>query len=279
MRVLNLLPRSIVIALTSLLSTSSIVSAHEGAIQEEATAVVMTTLEDAIRTNSIKVVTAASIIVLGFVILTVLFKNQGEALKKFLFAGIVIPSLIATVFLTGSTLYLNYVSSSGGPVHWHAQFEVWDCGEKLDLVDSRGFSNRTGTATLHEHGDDWVHLEGVIVNQDEATLGRFFEAVGGKLHEDGFRFPTNSGLIVRHDGDSCPDGSEGTLQVFVYQTTDKTFTQKKEADPASYIISPHGTVPPGDCIIIEFDNVEKERTDKLCEQYEVQILKSNLYGD
>jgi len=43
-------------------------------------------------------------------------------LKKILFAAIVIPVVAATIFLAGSTIYLNSVSSSGGPVHWHADF-------------------------------------------------------------------------------------------------------------------------------------------------------------
>lgn len=241
----------------------------------EETEVVAATLEDSIRSTSIKVVIIASVIVLAFVILTVLLKHLGEGLKKILFAGIVIPTLAVTIYMVGSTLYLNFTSSSGGPVHWHADLEVWDCGNKLDFVDPEGLSNKVGTTTFHEHNDGRIHIEGVVTKPEEASLGKFFGFIGGNLTSDEMRIPTNDGLIVRHNGDLCSDGDKGVLQVFVYKTHDNTFSQMKLDDPASYILSPKSTVPPGDCIIVEFDE-EKEKTNKLCNFYKLEIETGDL---
>jgi len=260
----------------NLILFTTAVFAHEGEEAEGVTSLVEKTLEDTIRSNSIKVVVVASILVLGSVALTVLLKHQGENIKKILFTGIVIPVLASTIFLTGSTIYLNSVSSSGGPVHWHADFEIWDCGQKLELADPQGFSNRVGSATFHEHNDNRIHVEGVVVEKSEASLGRFFQFVGGNLHSDGFKIPTNQGLIVRENGDLCPNGSKGTLQAFVYKTNGKTFRQEKLSDPVSYVLSPYGNVPPGDCIILEFEGEIKEKTDKLCDSYKLQKLKKNI---
>ena len=256
------------------LAFPSIIFAH-GDEAEEVETVVTSTLEDTLRSNSIKVVVVASIIILGFVVLTMLLKHFGEGMKKVLFAGIVIPALLATVYMVGSTLYLNFTSSSGGPVHWHADIEVWDCGNKLDFTDPQGFSNKVGTSTFHEHNDSRMHVEGVVTNKEEAELGKFFGFIGGSLTADEMRVPTNDGLIVRHSGDICDDGDEGVLQVFVYKTHDNTFSQMKLDDPASYILSPESTVPPGDCIIIEFDE-EKEKTNKLCNFYKLKIETGDL---
>ena len=263
----------------NLILFTTAVSAHEGEEAEGTAGLVEKTLEDTIRSNSIKVVVVASILVLGSVALTILLKHQGENLKKILFAGIVIPVLISTIFLASSTIYLNSVSSSGGPVHWHADFEIWDCGQNLELTDPQGFSNRVGSATFHEHNDNRIHVEGVVTEKSEASLGRFFQFVGGNLYSDGFKIPTNQGLIVRENGDLCPDGREGTLQAFVYKTEGGVFRQEKLSDPVSYILSPYGNVPPGDCIILEFDSEIKETTDKLCDSYKLQKLKKNIEED
>ena len=213
------------------------------------------------------------------VILTILLKDRGEGVKRVLFSIIVVPTVLTTLFIAGSTIYLNIQSISGGPVHWHAQYEIWDCGSELELSDPEGISNKVGSATLHEHNDGWIHLEGVVTDESEATLGNYFKVVGGSLSDDSFKIPTPNSPVSRHNGDLCSDGRPGTFQVFVYQTEGKVFTQKKLEDPENYILSPEGTIPPGDCVIFEFDPVVKDTTDKLCDQYKLQVLKGNLHGN
>ncbi|OGY27300.1 MAG: hypothetical protein A2Z42_03560 [Candidatus Woykebacteria bacterium RBG_19FT_COMBO_43_10] len=276
----NLLPKSLAVSIIFLQLFASSVHAHGG---EEETAVetVTQTLEDSLRSNSIKIVVVASILILGFLVLTIFLKHLGERVKTVLFLGIVLPTLFTTVYLITSTISLNSASSSGGPVHWHADFEIWDCGQKLELTDPEGFSNRVGSATFHEHNDNRIHVEGVVVDKKEAALGRFFQFVGGELHNDGFQIPTNDGLIVRRNGDPCKGDRPGILQAFVYKTHGDTYRQEKLTDPTSYILSPYGNVPPGDCIVVEFDSKEKEKTDRLCDSYELKIKtsKGTFHGD
>lgn len=274
---LKILPKSLFLASVLFFYLSSIVFAHDEELEELME--VVPTLEETIRSNSIKIIVVSTIIIVISVLLTIFLKNAGEGLKKILFSLIVVPTVVGTLFMAGSTIYLNFQSISGGPVHWHAEYEIWDCGEQLELVDPEGLSNKVGSATLHEHSDNWIHLEGVVTDESEASLGKFFDVVGGNISDDGFRVPTNEGLISRHNGDLCPDGLEGVMQVFVYQTENKVYTQKKIDNPVNYLISPSGSIPPGDCIIIEFDPLEKEKTDKLCEQYQLQKLKGNLHGN
>lgn len=245
----------------------------------EVAEVITPTLEDIIRSNSIKIVFISSAVVIITVILTIILKNTSEGAKRILFATITIPIILTTLFMVGSTLFLNFKSISGGPVHWHAAYEIWDCGAQIELSNPEGISNKVGSATLHEHNDNWIHLEGVVIEEDQASLGNYFKVVGGRLTDDGFELPTSDGLISRQNGDTCSNGEEGNLQVFVYQTDGKVFTQKKLDNPASYIISPKGNIPPGDCIIVEFDTEEKDKTDRLCGQYKLQVLKGNLYGN
>ena len=271
----KLLPTFFLASLIGLFLFVSPVLAHEGGEEEGLEVAKVATLEEVVHSNSIKVVMVAAVLVFIFVVLTVLLKERLPTLKKFLFAGILVSTIAATIFLATSTIYLNMTSNSGGPVHWHADFELWDCGKKLELADPQGLSNRVGSATFHEHNDNRIHVEGVVVEQQEASLGRFFGFIGGKLTGDEFEVPTNSGSIIRHNGDLCEDGEPGFLQAFVYKTAGKVFTQEKLTDPTAYVLSPYGNVPPGDCIIVEFGE-EKERTDKLCDSYKLQKLKENI---
>lgn len=275
-KVLKKLPKFIPLAIFSLTLYAPSVFAHEGE-EGSQTAVFAKTLEDTLRSNSIKIVAISTAVILIFVVATILLKNASSGAKKILFVGIVLPTLLTTFYLVGSTLYLNFTSSSGGPVHWHADFEIWDCGTKLDIKDPQGFSNKVGTATYHEHNDDRLHVEGVITKTEEAALGRFFQYIGGRLESDEMAIPTNAGSVTKHNGDLCND-TAGEVQVFVYKTQNGVYYQSKLADPASYILSPQGTVPPGDCIIIEFDN-QKQKTDHLCNFYKLKVETGELKSD
>jgi len=58
-------------------------------------------------------------------------------------------------------------------VHWHIELIMSACGKKLKLPLSRG------TPLLHTHktaGE--IHVEGLIKGPEDATLGKFMEAVG-----------------------------------------------------------------------------------------------------
>jgi hypothetical protein len=123
----------------------------------------------------------------------VFLKTASEPAKKVAFLVIAIPIALSTLYLSGATVYLNSISETGGPVHWHADFEIWVCGDKLDLIDPEGLSNKVGSPAVHEHNDSRIHIEGVLVKRQEASLNNFFMQVGGNLNERSITIPTNKG--------------------------------------------------------------------------------------
>ncbi len=225
-------------------------------------------------------------VILGFAalailtVLSLLLKNPKAGVKKLLFISICLVTIGTTLFLAGSTIYLNSVSVSKGPVHYHADIELWACGQELNLKDPKGWSNKIGTAVLHEHNDKRIHLEGVIVEEKDASLGKFFKVIGGTIDENMVMLPTNEGDVVPGIlGNYCQNSpADAKLQVFAYKVINKTIVQSKVTDPANYIIAPESQVPDGDCIIIEYDS-PKDKTDKLCQSYEVAKQIGKIYGN
>lgn len=249
------------------------VLAHEG---EEVVKSIQPALDEVIRSNSIKFSLIASGVILLLTVVSLIIRQKNEILKYILFIGFIVVILANSIYLVGSTLYLNRVSKTGGPIHWHADFEIYNCGKKVEIKNPEGFSNKVGTEVVHEHNDNRIHIEGVILDQHDTSIGHFIEQLGGQLHEDHMAIPAQGGLLEVNNGQICKDGQAGMLQVFVYQTHDKTFSQQKLiSSPQDYTISPFGQVPPGDCIIIEY-GPEKKKTDKLCNFYKIAVEKGEL---
>ncbi|HLC49956.1 MAG TPA: hypothetical protein VJI97_00845 [Candidatus Nanoarchaeia archaeon] len=179
-----------------------------------------------------------------FVAVMVLFhKQMSETTKKIVYYLVAGVAVFVTVYLIIVTLHINVVSLSKGPVHWHADFEVWACDNELKLPSPTGMSNKQGVALLHSHDDNRIHVEGVIMNNIQASLGAYFYAVGGSLSSDGFTFPTAEGSVTMHEGNLC-NGQPGHLYTFV--------NGNSISEPQSYAIAPHEKVPPGDKIKIIF---------------------------
>lgn len=235
-------------------------------------------LADAISSYSQIITLGGSLILVFLVFLSLAVKHLTPLVKKILFISIASTVISVTAFLAGSTIYLNMVSISKGPVHYHADIEIWNCGEEVDLMDPEEFSNKVGTSILHEHNDKRIHLEGVVVEEKDASLGRYFEAIGGNLTSDSLSISEHEGQLNLISGQTCPDGQVGILQVFVYKTVRDNFYQQKIGNPQNYIYSPQANVPPGDCIIIEFGE-PKERTDKICQSYKVSQTTGKLKGE
>lgn len=237
-------------------------------------------LNEALTSLSLTAVAVAAVLLVILITLAAYLRDRFPQSKPWLFWSIVVVVVVTTIVLIGSTVYLNTVSLSGGPVHRHADFEVWACEEKLDLKDPSGFlSNKTGTPVLHEHNDERIHLEGVVVEARDGSLGKFMEVTGGSITSNSLVFPTDQGKRSFVNGQLC-NGKPAEVQVFVYQTTENNdyYTVSKLDDPAGYIISDESVVPPGDCIIVEFAP-PKETTDKMCEQYEVALEIDELKGE
>jgi len=196
------------------------------------------------------VVGYGSLIFAVLIVIIVLFhKRMNEAAKKATYFSVVAVSGAVTLYLIATTLHLNIISETKGPVHWHADFEIWICDKEINLVDPKGLSNKVGTPLLHEHNDNRIHVEGVVVNKKDVSLGAFFAALGGSLSNDGIKVPTNDGLVSVHNGDLC---SERLAKLYVFVNGNLI------DNPPTYVLSPYQQVPPGDRIKIVFTerNVE-----------------------
>ena len=263
-------------------------------------------LEESISHFSIQAVGVATAAIVVLVGLAILLNKRMPSVKPLLFMLIVVVATGTTLAISGATVYLNVKSAAGGPVHWHADIEIWACDNELELRDPQGFlSNKIGSATLHEHNDKRIHLEGVPVSlPDDASLGKFMRVIGGEVSDNSLVVPLNdeghfeddhaemdgdgaaaeyAGQIAPHvltekdgkygkfiSGQTCGDET-AEVQVFAYKydRDSKTYKQSKISDPEHYQISGYSEVPPGDCVIMEFAPA-KDRTDKLCRQYGVR---------
>ncbi len=262
-------------------------------------------IESRINALSIRLVLVASLVLIALIVVSsrIITKKKHKNLKKPLFLAIAGTIIVPSLVLTVSTVYINTISDSKGPVHWHADIEFWVCGQEIELRDPHEFlSNKVGTSTFHEHDDKRIHLEGVVVDKDyDASLQKFMKVTGGEIRQDKIIIPTepaifeddNDGdkasgdqqliknmvstdsngntILTAQNGIGCSADGYAELQTFLirYDKEAKTYTQTKLSNPADYVMRDESTVPPGDCVIVEFDKL-KSRTDKLCQQYGIR---------
>ena len=271
--------------------------AHGAEVDEHIEPVVKVskTVAEQLQELSVDLIIYAAIFIAVLVIISLLIKQKSEILKKWLFGLMLVAIVVPTLLVTGSTVYLNIASVTKGPVHWHADFQIFNCGEHVHLKKPTGLSNRTGTEVFHEHGDDRIHVEGVVVELSDISLGSFFSTVGGHLIEGELELVTDGGLFTMTSGARCPENPRGHhheghdeaesgdfagrrawLQAFLYQTIGDEVVQTKLEDYANYIPAPESIVPPGDCVIFEFTPELKDRTDKICDFYQIEITKGKL---
>jgi len=245
---------------------SSIVYANDG-LEEE-------------NTYYIEFIIASCIIITIISVYSVKSKKLNNKKKILLFTLICLSAIFTTVYLSYSTISLNINSVTKGPVHWHTDFEIWACGQKLDLNDPVGFFNRVGTPLLHEHNDDRIHIEGVVTELEDISLGNFFKVINLEVEDDHLHLiDVKLGDIIFNE---CKN-KKAKSQVFLYKVKNPEdykkwkFKQTKLENYKEYIVSGYSQVPPGDCIIIDFDE-DKQQTNHICETYKVGIKKGELSG-
>ena len=245
---------------------------------------------------SVALTSAAIITLMILVVAAVITHQRQPKFRAPLFTLIVLVTVSTTLMLAGSAITLNVNSPTGGPVRWGSDYQIWACDNQLDLRDPRGLlGDRTGIPTLYEKNDGRIYYDGTPTTlPDDASLGRFMEAVGGEISDSSLVVPLNddSGFIgtpvaphqvepyidTDHTGTSarfvngqkCGD-SPAQLQAFIYTFNPlaNTYHQTKLTHPASYELSHSKRSPPGDCVIIEF-SPPKDRTDHLCAGYGVR---------
>lgn len=207
------------------------------------------------------IISLAWMLLLTVILLFVKVDNL-NGYKHVYFWAIVVPVVLASVYLAGHTVYGNFNSVTNGPVHWHADYQVRVCGERVDLVNPDFPRNKIGSPLFHEHNDDRIHIEGTVDELANINLERYFETIGGKLAGGEFVFPTEDrGVVSVKDGDEC-NGNEGSLKVYL--------NGKILENYEDYVIYPDAYVPPGDCFIVVFDESEAEETEIICESWEVK---------
>jgi len=183
------------------------------------------------------------------VIIILSHKKMDELSKKMIYFLVIIVISVVTIYLVITTIHLNIISETKGPVHWHADFEIWVCDKEVKLAEPKGLSNKQGVDLTHAHNDNRIHVEGVLLDKKQASLGAFFYAVGGSLSNDGIVILTDKGLESFHEGDKCND-KPAKLYVFVNGNLIQ--------NPSQYVISPYEKVPPGDRIKIVFTEKQIE---------------------
>ncbi len=96
-----------------------------------------------------------------------------------------------------------------GADHWHAAYEYIVCGEVQPPAPTWANSG------VHTHGDGIIHIHPFQQSEEGAgaRLVKWFEYGGGLLDGDEVRLPGSSHTYA--NGDECPDGTIGMVQVFV----------------------------------------------------------------
>ena len=186
----------------------------------------------------------AALVVLGtyFVYFGNRMKQAGKKVAFLLMAGIAVG---VTGYIIITTVLLNASSATGGPVHWHADFEIWACGERVVIKEPEGLSNKVGTNLMHHHNDNRIHVEGVLLEKEDASLGAFFEASGGTFNEHELSVIVKDGTLKTwRNGDTCPDGTVGHVQLFV--------NDEPNTEYGAHVIAPYARAPPGDVLKIVF---------------------------
>ena len=183
----------------------------------------------------------AFLAVVGVILL--FHKKMKEPAKKLFYYILALICAVVTLYLALTTIHLNLISHTKGPVRWHADYEVWVCGKELKLAMPAGMSGKQGTALVHSHYDNRIHVEGVLLDIKQASLDTFFDAIGGSLSSGSMQFPTDDGLVIVSNGEKCDSGA-GLLYVFVNGFL--------VSNPQDYTISPYEKIPPGDKIKIIF---------------------------
>ncbi len=92
--------------------------------------------------------------------------------------------------------------------HWHATYEYIVCGDQQSLAPL--FSG----VGVHTHGDGIIHIHPFQQSEEGAgaRLVKWFEYGGGLLDGDEVRMPGSA--VTFKNGDECPDGTIGTVQIF-----------------------------------------------------------------
>lgn len=220
--------------------------------------------------------TAALIGVLFFFFFITRRANKLDS--RVVFFAITACVFATTALLIMSTLFLTFTSWSKGPIDWRAYLEIWACDKEYSpyIYDSK--EQTYGPRIIYDKDQKQIQLRGLMKRPEDSTLTQLIEGLGGELTAQSLMLPINNGTVRFTNNDRCGQ-DKAEVQVFVYHMNrDGTFAQRKIMAFSDYQIQPFSSVPPGDCIVIEF-SPPKDRTDKKCRSYSQAQYKGELRGE
>ena len=195
-------------------------------------------------------------LVFGVTLISIGFQSKlSDKIKKFFFILVVFSVGVTTIYAAATTVYLNVISESEGPIHWHADYEIWVCGQQIkNLKGSEGLSNKVGTSIFHHHNDFRIHAEGIVIKKDDVSLGKFFKAIGGGFDGDALSIVLNDDSVKTFsNGDLC-NGLPGKWRLFLKNHDTGYFEENPGLQ--NYVLKPYFNIPPGDFIKLVFDSKE-----------------------
>lgn len=105
-------------------------------------------------------------------------------------------------------------------IHWHATPSIYICGQKREIPAPAGDAH-LGYDDLHTHSDRLIHVESVVTNRRQITLGRFFGGIGIKF--------SGQQIWDRKNSDLC-DGKPASVKLLVNGNEDPEFENYVIAD-------------------------------------------------
>jgi uncharacterized cupredoxin-like copper-binding protein len=158
-----------------------------------------------------------------------------------------VAGIILVVFAILGGLFLIRTTAGAPRIgdHWHATYTFTVCGEKQPNAPFW-----EGSSGVHTHADGIMHIHPFQTYSEGsgARMVKWFEYGGGKLTNDSINMPGSSKTYK--NGDKCPDGEEGELQIFV--TTAETGVETRLTTFSRF--QPHD----GDRVRIVFGPREEE---------------------
>ena len=138
-------------------------------------------------------------------------KSKKNTNRKYVNYGI--TAIILLLIIVGGYYFIikpikGFQPFTSGPVHWHANFEVFLCGERQDFTTGYDFEkNRLGSHILHSHNDNVIHIEGQIPKREDIAIGNFFDLIGVPF--------SSTQIMDKTNGDLCTSGEPGTVKMIV----------------------------------------------------------------
>lgn len=167
--------------------------------------------------------------------------------------------IIFIVFGILAVLFIRPWGAAGRPLigqdYWIASYEVVVCSERQPNFPA-------WEGGVNTYGDGVIHIRPRIPTEEGAgaRLGKWFEYGGGKLTQSEMRMPGKRETFK--NGDTCEDGSEGVLQVFVNDEKLDDWSRyiPQDGDHVQIEFGPEGptSADQGDRIVI--DESEATRT-------------------